>query len=94
MGAVITKVPTGIKYDLSNMTGAGVSFPKYVFRPSNSSTIIKLEAYDAYLKYTTIDSTKQLFNYDGADGITKVDSIDGVVPTDNYNLFDLAIAIL
>jgi len=94
MGIVITKLTNGILFDLSAMSGAGTTRDKYVFRPSAFNTITKVSVRNDFMQYNTIDGERFSFNFDGTGGGTKVDTIDVVAPSDNYDLFNKFIATL
>lgn len=94
-GIVITALANGILFDLSSFAGAGTTRDKFVFRPNLFHTITKVSVRDDFMQYVTSDDEKYSFNWNSAsDADSEVDTIAGVAPTDNYDLFDKFIAIL
>lgn len=87
-----TTTANGIKFDLSARVGAGISFAKYVFRPSTFHTITKIEVWDNKMAYSTIEDKDYNFSFDGTE-YTQL-KINGAVCTDNYDLFNQFIALL
>lgn len=80
-----TVLPNGILFDLSAISGSGVTTAKYVFRPSSFHTITRVEVWDNRMAYTTMEDKDYNFSYNGTE-YTKL-KINGVDATDNYDLF-------
>lgn len=87
-----TVLANGIKFDLSNMPGAGTTIPKYVFRPSIFRTITKVDVWDNKISYSTMENKDFNFSFDGTE-FNQL-KINGSEATDNYDLFDQFIALL
>jgi hypothetical protein len=87
-----TTFPNGILFDLSARTGAGTTVSKFLFRPSVFHTITRVAVFDDRMTYTTAEGTDFNFSYDGAEYPQL--KINGVVTSDNYDLFNQFIALL
>lgn len=96
---VMTSTINSIKVDngvYSGVSGAlGIMQKKATFRKDELFRF-SLSPDESYVQvlFKSMDNAYFLFSWDGAAGTLKVDSIDGVAPTSNSDLYDKLIALL
>jgi hypothetical protein len=88
---VITSTTNSIKVDFG-VLGTG-NLPKKGAWEKDKIIKIELLPSDAFVKITNLGENEWQVSYDGNNGM-QIDSVDGVAPTSNSDLYDKLIALI